>query len=647
MNIHDISLKWKTTIPIILAIAFGVVVTVLVTGYTTKQIVLKELTNTTLPGYRTSVLNSLAGMMAGNNYKETKSRYFDQMKQVADFRVARADLLDKKSTDGFSGDEIERSVIASGKEKIALEGEYIRGVYPYIAKTGSTGINCISCHAVKEGTVLGAVSIKIPLMNSFSRIKWLQLLYAALGIMGILGAAVMVLIIFQISTHMPLMKLTKAVDAIAEGDLRTSIDNHNKDELGVLAQDMNKMVNFISTMIDRVLLSANNVVSTVDILRVRAEKSTEGAKNQSSQIDQIATAAEEMSQTITDIARNASLASETSSEAMNTAVDGKQVADGAVNTVNRVHTSTVELAGMIEKLNHRVTEIGGIVTVIKDIADQTNLLALNAAIEAARAGEQGRGFAVVADEVRKLAERTIKATAEISEKIDAVQQESVQTSRSMDEASGEVTRATEYISQVGNTLDQIVEAVKKVRDQITQIAVAVEEQSATSEQVAKNVENTSVITKEIEKMSSGVMNEVFAMIRIAEELRNSTIGFRTKGKESMAFDLAKTEHKVLMGKVASCIKGGSSINPADIPDHHTCRFGNWYEKEGSQKYGHLRSLQAITTPHERFHVLAKEAVSEFNTSRNGKSHSLYSEMESLLDQLDGLFDGIKGEMKET
>ncbi len=329
----------------------------------------------------------------------------------------------------------------------------------------------------------------------------------------------------------PLSELTEKVEQISSGNLKVTIKNTANDEVGILAQNMNKMVQSFSNMINGILTSANNVVSTVDILRNRAEKTTEGARNQSGQASQIATAAEEMSQTITDIAKNASVASESSSEAMETATKGKEVADGAVKTVNRVYTSTVELATMVEKLNNRASEIGDIVTVIKDIADQTNLLALNAAIEAARAGEQGRGFAVVADEVRKLAERTVKATTEITDKISTVQSESEQTMKSMEDASGEVTKATDYIRQVGDSLNHIVVAVQKVRDQITQIATAVDEQSAASEEVAKNIEKTSTISKDMERMSDDVMHQVNSLTKISEELRNSTAGFKTKGSE--------------------------------------------------------------------------------------------------------------------
>lgn len=374
------------------------------------------------------------------------------------------------------------------------------------------------------GWVIGS-GVYVDDVNSAFRNEGMKSVLIVLIVIGIVGV-ISWLVAKSISA--PLSDISEKVGHVANGNLQVNIESDGNDEIGNLSKDMNRMIQAVSTVISGILSSSNQVVAAVEMLRVGARNAAEGARNQSGQAEQIATAAEEMSQTITDIAKNASSAAETSDEAMEMASRGKNVADGAVDTVNRVYTSTVELSTMIEKLNNRVGEIGDIVTVIKDIADQTNLLALNAAIEAARAGEQGRGFAVVADEVRKLAERTIKATAEISEKIGAVQTETVETTKSMGEASGEVTKATEYIKNVGESLLSMVNAVQKVRDQITQIAAAVDEQSAAAEEVSRNIERTSSIAKEMEKMSDGVTHEVDRLTGIAEELRNSTAGFKAR-----------------------------------------------------------------------------------------------------------------------
>ena len=346
----------------------------------------------------------------------------------------------------------------------------------------------------------------------------------------IVGVALAITFGYLIVTDIikPLTKLAETVEQVAGGDLTASIEYDSGDEIGILSRDVNKMIHSFNGMIGGMLDSENKVITTVQKLRSEAEKTAGGAKSQSLQAAHIATSAGEMSQTINNIAAGATAASETSAETMCAAERGKSVVDGAVAAVSKVHGSTVEAASMMEGLNNRVSEIGDIATVINDIADQTNLLALNAAIEAARAGEQGRGFAVVADEVRRLAERTIRATAEISEKIHAVQSESRKTTKSMRDASDEVTGAKDYMTEAGASLISIVESVRKVRDQITQIAAAVDQQTAVSEDVLRSIEETSAIAKEMEMMSVEVTHEVDALTGIADELRNSSTGFKTR-----------------------------------------------------------------------------------------------------------------------
>jgi methyl-accepting chemotaxis protein len=322
----------------------------------------------------------------------------------------------------------------------------------------------------------------------------------------------------------PLLKLSDDVVEVGRGNLGVRANYSANNEIGTIASNFNKMVESFNEIVIKIFS-----LTKVDTLKEVADQTASGAHKQSKQAEQAAVAAEEMSQTISEIAKNAYTASETSVEAISAAEEGKKVAKGAVDTVSMVHTSTIGLAKEIDELNNSILEIGAIITVINSIADQTNLLALNAAIEAARAGEQGRGFAVVADEVRKLAESTIKATAEISEKIGNVQEDSTRTKKSMEESSEVVNKASEYIKNVGNTLQGLAESVLKVRDQVTQIATAVDEQSAAAEQVTKNIEQTADISKDMDQMSRDVMTEVSRITNTAEELKSSVSGFRADG----------------------------------------------------------------------------------------------------------------------
>ncbi len=425
------------------------------------------------------------------------------------------------------------------------------------------------------------------------------------------------------SISQPLRDIAQDIDEIANGNLTKTVKYEGRDEVGHLADRINFMVRSFKSTIGAMHESISDVFSAVEVLKKGAQQTTEGAKNQSMQAAQIATAAEEMSQTITDIAKNASIATTTSEDATQTALKGKDVADGAVTTVNRVYTSTVELSKMVEKLNSRASEIGEIVTVIKDIADQTNLLALNAAIEAARAGEQGRGFAVVADEVRKLAERTIKATVEITAKIQAVQEESVDTTKSMQEASDEVSKATEYIRQVGDSLEGIVSAVQRMKEEITHIATAVDEQAIASEEVTHNIEKTSQIANEMESMANNVMGQVDKLYAVTESLKITAAGFNLEGSGQGSGDFIQwsdifkvnirdidDQHKELFRLVNGLYKGWKENRPKEevgkllngLINYTATHFKT--EEDYFDKYGYPES-----SPHKEAHkALVKQAL---------------------------------------
>ena len=303
------------------------------------------------------------------------------------------------------------------------------------------------------------------------------------------------------------------------------ICDNNGNAVGALelVVDQTEIKNMLKKM-QRVAAEANEISERVssasEELSAQVEQVSQGAEQQKARMGEVATAMEEMNATVLEVAKNASSASESALNARQEAENGEQIVDRAISAINRVSELAQGLKENMHALGSKAESIGQVMNVISDIADQTNLLALNAAIEAARAGEAGRGFAVVADEVRKLAEKTMGATREVGEAISSIQAAARQNIESMDVAAKAVEEATELAGDSGRALKKIVDLSIENSNQIQSIATASEEQSATSEEISRSVEDVNRIVGETAEAMIQSSQAVQELARMAAELRD-------------------------------------------------------------------------------------------------------------------------------
>jgi len=370
-------------------------------------------------------------------------------------------------------------------------------------------------------------------------------------VLGIIAIAAGVIIAFYIGRMIskPVVAIAESVEKIASGDLTVEeLKVRNKDEIGKLAHSFNQMTMNLREMIHQVGSSAEQVAASAQQLTASAEQTGQATEHIASAMQEVAVgvdnqvqSVEETSQTISEmstgiqqVANNAHSVSSSAIDASEKASEGGQAVKSAVEQMNSINQTVNGLSEVIGGLGERSKEIGQIIGAITDIAAQTNLLALNAAIEAARAGEHGRGFAVVADEVRKLAEQSADSAQQISQLISSIQGETNRAVCSMEVAAKEVFSGIGIVNRAGESFKQIEGSIHEVTTQIQEISSAVQQMAAGSEQIVQSMQFITEVSESASSGTQGVSAATEEQLAAMEEISSSANALST-----MAVDLQR------------------------------------------------------------------------------------------------------------
>jgi methyl-accepting chemotaxis protein len=485
-----------------------------------------------------STMAGLTGMMITGTVGQ-REVFLDQIKQLSiinDLRVIRGEGVKKLYGPGNgkeTADSLEQQVLDSGKEFVEVQhdakGEYLRVIRPTVASKNYLGKDCILCHQVPENTVLGIVSMKVSLdsVNAAVATQRLKSLFAAV-VVSIPLLLFIYIFVTKVVTK-PLEEMVSGLRSIAsgEGDLTRRLEVKSQDEIGSASKVFNDMMANFANLVRQVGESAGHVSGAAHELVGGAKQVANSSLLQYEKSRAATAAVEHMVSSIVNVAESTEKVHQQSRESLERSHEGTETLDRLIVEIGRVKNAVNDMAGAVTEFVSSTVSITNMTREVKDIADQTNLLALNAAIEAARAGEQGRGFAVVADEVRKLAEKSAASANEIDSITRTLNHKSDAVRKSIDEGLSDIVSSEKSLDAVAGAISGSNQSVEQVGTGLDTIANATEEQRRISAEAFTNIEAIAAMAHDNSNAVEQTADSAQRLEDLANELQGTVARFRT------------------------------------------------------------------------------------------------------------------------